>query len=166
MSRAHALFPGTFDPPTLGHLDLVRRAAALFGRVTVMLAEHPTKQAVLTVEERLELLQRCVAGIAGVEVRRHDGLVVQACEELGCTVIVRGVRCGTDFDYEAQMAACNRAMLPRIDTVLLATSPELAHVTGTLVRQIVRMGGQVEPFVPQPVAVLLRRRFPASARQA
>lgn len=160
MERGHALFPGTFDPPTLGHLDLVRRAAALFGRVTVTLAEHPSKQALFSAEERLELLRRCSAEIEGVEVRRHDGLVVQACEDFGCTAIVRGVRSGTDFDYEARMAGCNRTMLPRIDTVLLATSPELSHVTSTLVRQIVRLGGPVEAFVPGPVAALLRERFP------
>ena len=91
---------------------------------------------------------------------RIEGLLVNACEELGATVVVRGVRSGTDFDYEVEMARTNRAMLPRIDTVLLTPSPELAHVSGTLVRQIASMGGDVSAFVPAPVAEALARRFP------
>lgn len=164
MPAAHALFPGTFDPPTLGHVDLVERAAAIFGRVTVALAEHPTKTALFSVEERLVLLRACTAHLKNVEVRRLDGLVVQACERLGCDVIVRGVRCGTDYDYEAQMAGTNRAMLPRIDTVLLATSPEHGHVTSTLVRQIALMGGDAERLVPTVVVDALRQKLPRTPR--
>ncbi|MCZ6597303.1 MAG: pantetheine-phosphate adenylyltransferase [Planctomycetota bacterium] len=164
--ESHALFPGTFDPPTLGHLDVVRRAAALFGRVTVGLADHPTKAGVkagkdgwLPVEERLDLLRECTAGIGGVEVVRIEGLVVDAAEELGATCIVRGVRSGTDFDYEVEMARTNR-MLARIDTCFLASSPETVHVTATLVRQIAGLGRDVSAMVPGPVAALLRERFP------
>lgn len=155
----HVLIPGTYDPPTLGHLDLVRRASALFERTTVALAEHPTKASLFAVEERLALLRECAAGLPGVEIVRLDGLVVDACEGLGCDAIVRGVRNGTDYAYEAQMAGTNRALLPRIDTLLLATSPEVAHVTSTLVRQIASMGGDVSALVPGPVASALRERF-------
>lgn len=157
---SHALFPGTFDPPTAGHIDLARRAARLFGRVTVAVADHPTKNALFSLEERLSLLEASLAGVEGARVARIAGLVVDACEELGATVVVRGVRSGTDFDYEVEMARTNRAMLPRIDTVLLTPSPELAHVSGTLVRQIASMGGDVGAFVPAPVAEALARRFP------
>ncbi len=156
----HVLFPGTFDPPTLGHLDLVRRAAALFGRVTVAVADHPSKTALFSVEERLALLEESTAGIPGVAVARISGLVVDACKDLGATAIVRGVRNGTDFDYELELARTNRAMLPEADTVLLAPAPEFAHVSATLVRQIASLGGDVDPFVPPPVAEALRRRFP------
>jgi pantetheine-phosphate adenylyltransferase len=161
MPPLHALFPGTFDPPTAGHLDVIRRAARIFPRVTVALAEHPTKQALFTAAERIALLERCTEDLDGVFVQRLAGLVVRACEELGCDVIVRGVRCGTDFDYEAQMAGTNRALLPRVDTVLLATAPEFSHVTATLVRQVASMGGDVSALVPGPVAEALRERFGA-----
>jgi len=155
----HALFPGTFDPPTLGHLDLVERAARLFDRVTVAIATHPTKEALFSLEARLELLRECTAAWPNVGVHRLDGLVVRAAEELACDVIVRGVRSGIDFEYEAQMAGTNRAMLPRLDTVLLVTAPALAHVRGTLVRQIAAMGGDVSSMVPAPVARALAERF-------
>lgn len=155
---SHVLFPGTFDPPTLGHLDLVQRAARLFGRVTVGLAEHPTKAALFSAEERLALLRECIGSARGVAVVRLEGLVVQACEALGCDAILRGLRSGSDYDYEAQMARTNRAMLPRIDTVFLASAPELAHISSTLVRQIAQLGGDASLFVPENVAKALRKR--------
>lgn len=156
---AHALFPGTFDPPTLGHLDLVVRATRLFGRVSVALAEHHAKQALFPAEERVALWRECLGGIEGAQVVRLRGLVVDACEELGCGVIVRGVRSGTDFDYEAQMAGTNRALRPAIETALLVTRPELSHISSTLVRQIASMGGDASALVPPPVAEALRARF-------
>ena len=155
----HVLIPGTFDPPTLGHLDLVRRAARLFDRVTVGLAVHPTKASLFEVEERMALLRACVTDLAEVHVARLEGLVVDACEELGCDGIVRGVRNGTDYAYEAQMAGTNRALPGRIDTLLLATSPGVSHITSTLVRQIAGMGGDASALVPPPVAQALRERF-------
>ena len=151
----HALFPGTFDPPTLGHIDLVTRSARLFGRVTVALAEHPSKRPALEVIERMRLLEECTQDIAGVAVVRLEGLVVEAAARLGCDVLVRGVRCGTDFDYEAQMAGTNAALAPGLDTVLLATSPRFSHITGTLVRQVAAMGGDTRALVPAPVALAL-----------
>jgi pantetheine-phosphate adenylyltransferase len=155
----HALLPGTFDPPTLGHLDLAGRAARLFGRVTVGLAEHPSKQALFAVEERLALLRECLAGIEGAGVVLLRGLVVDAARELGCQVIVRGVRSGTDFDYEAQMAGTNRVLAPEVETALLVTRADLSHISSTLVRQIASMGGDASPLVPSPVAAALRARF-------
>ena len=157
-----ALFPGTFDPFTLGHLDLVARARALFGRVTVGVAQNPEKQALFVAEERAELVRGAVAQIEGVEVVLVAGLIVQACQDLSADVIVRGARSGTDFDYEAQMARTNRGLLPRIDTVLLVPAPEHAHVSSTLVRQIAGLGGDASSLVPANVARALRRRFPSS----
>ena len=159
-STRHALFPGTFDPFTLGHRDLVLRAQRLFGRVTVGVARNPEKQALYPAEERAELVRGAFAGRPGVEVTLVPGLIVDACRELGADVIVRGVRSGTDFDLEVQMARTNRILLPEVDTVLLAPAPELAHVSSTLVRQIASMGGDASAFVPGNVAESLRARFP------
>jgi pantetheine-phosphate adenylyltransferase len=155
----HVLFPGTFDPPTLGHLDLITRAAQLFGRITVGLADNSAKAALFSVEERLGLLRECTAGIPGVEVARIAGLVVQACEELGCRAVLRGLRSSGDYDYEAQMARTNHVLAPGIETVFLASSAEVAHVSSTLVRQIASLAGDTGKLVPAPVAAALRRRF-------
>lgn len=155
----HALFPGTFDPPTLGHLALVRRALELFDRVTVALAAHPTKRTLFTIEEREQLLRECLEGQERVSVVNFDGLVVDGAREHGCDVIVRGVRSGTDFDYEVTLARNNRAMLPALDTVLLVPDPAVAHVTSTIVREVAALGGDPKPFVPAPVASALAAKF-------
>jgi pantetheine-phosphate adenylyltransferase len=154
----HALFPGTFDPVTRGHLDLVRRARQLFGRVTIAVAHNPEKKTLFGPEERVELLRGATRELADVEVTLIDGLVVDACAKLGADVIVRGVRSGTDYDVEVDMARTNREMLPRIETVLLAPSPEHAHVSSTLVRQILALGGDASAFVPAGVARALKER--------
>jgi len=163
-----ALLPGTFDPPTLGHLDLVQRALGIFAHVTVGLAEHPTKAALFTVEERLELWRASLAELLSdedrerVDVRAFDGLVAHAAQRFGCAALVRGVRNGTDFDYEMQMATTIRHLAADVETCLLTTRPELAHVTGTLARQIARMSGPIDSFVPAPVVAALRARFPGA----
>ncbi|MBI5434878.1 MAG: pantetheine-phosphate adenylyltransferase [Planctomycetes bacterium] len=155
----HALFPGTFDPVTLGHLDLVRRAAAAFDRVTVAVAVHPTKTGLLSAEERLELLADALKGLDNVAVARLEGLVVDGCRAHGAGFILRGLRSAADVDYELQMARSNRALAPEIETVLLASTPEHAHISSTLVRQIAEMGGELTSFVPKSVARRLRARF-------
>jgi pantetheine-phosphate adenylyltransferase len=154
----HALFPGTFDPVTRGHLDLVRRARQLFARVTIAVAQNPEKKTLFGPEERAELLREATRELADVEVTLIDGLVVDACAKLGADVIIRGVRSGTDYDFEVDMARTNREMLPRIETVLLAPSPEHAHVSSTLVRQILALGGDASAFVPAGVARALKER--------
>jgi len=155
----HVLFPGTFDPPTLGHLDLVTRAARLFARVTVAVAENPTKQALFGVEERLTLLRECTASLDNVGVARVAGLAVDACRQLGATAVLRGLRSGADFDYEAQMARTNRTLAPGIDTVFLAGSADVAHIRATLVRQIASLGGDCSKLVPPSVNAALKKRF-------
>jgi pantetheine-phosphate adenylyltransferase len=160
MPSRHALFPGTFDPVTLGHLDVLRRARVLFERVTIAVATNTEKQSLFGVEERLQLLRAVTADLPGVAVEALPGLVVDACRALGAGVVVRGVRSGTDFDYEVQMARTNRAMAGDVETVLFVPSPEHAHVSSTLVRQIASLGGDVSGFVPAAVAELLRARYP------
>jgi pantetheine-phosphate adenylyltransferase len=156
----HALVPGTFDPPTLGHVDLVERAARLFPRVTVGVAEHPTKQCLFAAGEREAQLRACLAHLPTVAVAGVDGLVVDACRRLGCDTIVRGIRSGTDFDYERPMAETNKALSTGVETVFLATSPLVSHLSSTLVRQVASMGGDVGGLVPRPVARALLERFP------
>lgn len=158
-NSTHALFPGTFDPFTLGHLDLVTRSSELFEQVTVAVASHPTKTGLFSVEERVQLIEEATAGIRGVQCVVISGLVVAACEDLGCDVIVRGARSGSDFDYEIQMANTNRE-LTGVETVIMAPSAARTHISSTLVRQVASMGGDVASFVPAGVLQALLLRFP------
>jgi len=158
----HAIFPGTFDPFTFGHLDVARRAADLFGKVTVLVAAHPSKKRVLGAEERCRLIQEVLAGLEGFHVATTEGLLVDACREHGADVVVRGVRSAADLEYESRMAHANRALLPSLDTVFLAPAPALAHISSTLVRQIASMGGDVTPFVPPAIADAMHRLFASS----
>lgn len=159
----HAVFPGTFDPFTLGHLDLVRRAAHLFDRVTVAVAEHHSKSALFGVEERLSLAEESLvaedgSSLAGVHVAVLEGLLVEGCRALGAAAVVRGIRSAADLEYERAMALTNRAIAPEVETVLLMPAPEFGHISSTLVRQVARMGGDVTPFVPAPVVAALARQ--------
>ncbi len=159
MSASHAVFPGTFDPPTLGHLDLVRRACALFDRVTVAVARHPIKDQILDPDQRRALFERVLAAsdLEGrVDVVVLDGLLVEGCRRLGATVILRGLRGGLDLEYERPMVLTNRSLAEEIETVFLLPEAGVAHISSTLVRQIARMGGDVSPFVPPPVTDHLR----------
>lgn len=153
----HALFPGTFDPVTLGHLDLVRRAAGLYARVTVGVAHNPDKRELLPLERRIELLREVTRELDGVAVEALEGLVVDGARRLGAGVILRGVRHAGDFEYEAQMARCNSDLEPGIDTLFFVSSPRHAHISSSLVRQVAEFGGDLEPFVPPAVARALSR---------
>ena len=159
VQERHGVFPGTFDPVTFGHLDLIQRAAVLFDRLTIIVAAHHDKRHVLSVEERVALLREATAGESHVEVAAMDGLLVDSARSLGATAIVRGIRSAADLEYERQLALTNRAMATDIETVLLFSSPEHAHVSSTLVRQIARLGGDLSPFVPPPVIEALAGRF-------
>jgi pantetheine-phosphate adenylyltransferase len=152
----HALFPGTFDPFTLGHLDLAERALSLFGKLTVGVAHNADKRTLFTMEERIELVRDSLAGLGPVRVAAIEGLVVDAALALRATVLVRGVRGGADFDYEVAMARTNAELAGGLETVLLAPAPRFAHVSSSLVRQIALAGGDASPFVPDAVASALR----------
>ena len=154
----HALFPGTFDPVTLGHLDVIRRASGLFARLTVAVARNPEKSQLLDLERRMALLREVSAGLGNVEVLPLDGLVALGARDLGAGVIVRGARHAGDFEYEAQMARCNAKLAPGVETLILVSAPEHAHISSTLVRQIAGCGGALEGFVPPAVARALARR--------
>ncbi len=159
-----ALFAGSFDPITLGHLDVVHNAVRLVDRLVLAIGIHPGKTSLFSAEERLEMLgQICapVARAAGCEFActTFADLVVAAARRASATILIRGVRDATDFDYEMQMAGMNGAMAPEVQTVFLPASPTVRPITATLVRQIAGMGGDVSPFVPAQVAARLKKKF-------
>ena len=158
-----ALYPGSFDPLTNGHVDMLRASFALCNRLVVAIGVHASKTPMLPVEDRLRLIDEVAGPLArdagtGLEVRTFEGLVVNFAREVGATILIRGLRDGTDLDYEMQMAGMNRTMAPELQTVFLPASPGERHITATLVRQIAAMGGDVAPFVPPAVAQSLRER--------
>jgi pantetheine-phosphate adenylyltransferase len=163
MSRT-ALYPGSFDPITKGHLDVVRQAVRIADRLVMAIGIHPGKTPLLTPEERLELLvETCTplaeeAGCALGCITFSD-LVVNAARREGATLLIRGLRDRGDFDYEMQMAGMNAAMAPGVQTVFLPASPLVRPITATLVRQIAGMGGDVTAFVPAAVATRLKQKF-------
>ena len=153
MSRI-ALYPGSFDPLTNGHVAMLGAAARLFDRVVVAIGVHPGKAPLFSVEERKRLIEESF-GASMLTVVTFDGLVVAAARVHGARTIIRGLRDGTDLDYEMQMAGMNAAMAPEVQTLFLPAEPAVRHITATLVRQIALMGGDVSPFVPAPVAAAL-----------
>ena len=159
-----ALFAGSFDPITLGHLDVVRKAVRLVDRLVLAIGMHPGKTPLFSADERLAMLEEIcgpVARAAGCEIActTFADLVVAAARRTGATVLIRGVREATDFDYEMQMAGMNAAMAPEVETVFLPASPAVRPITATLVRQIAGMGGDVSAFVPAQVAARLKKKF-------
>jgi pantetheine-phosphate adenylyltransferase len=159
-----ALFAGSFDPITNGHLDVVGKAVRLADRLVLAIGIHPGKTPLFTTEERLAMANEICAPLgraAGCEVvcTTFANLVVAAARQAGATVLVRGVRDATDFDYEMQMAGMNAAMAPEVQTVFLPAAPAVRPITATLVRQIAGMGGDVSAFVPAPVAARLKTKF-------
>jgi pantetheine-phosphate adenylyltransferase len=162
MPRA-ALYTGSFDPVTNGHLDVVRRACRLVDRLVIAIGVHSGKTPMVPAEERAAMLREACGPIAAkegasLEVITFDDLAVAAARRLGASIIVRGVRDGTDLDYEMQMGAMNEAMAPEVETVLLPASPSVRPITATLVRQIARMGGDVSAFVPPLVNERLKAK--------
>lgn len=160
LERGHALYPGTFDVLTLGHLDIVRRASTIFRRLTVAVAQNPGKAAPLfTVAERVEMLREAVADLANVDVASFEGLTVQFARRIGANVIVRGLRAVSDFEFELQMAMMNESLNPEICTVFMAPAPAYSFLSSSLVKEIARFGGDVAEYVPPHVAEKLINRL-------
>lgn len=159
-----AIVPGSFDPLTLGHVDLVRRAAVLFERVVVAILINDQKVPLMAQEERVALAAEVFRDTPAVEVETFDGLLTEYAERRGAAAVVRGLRSGADFEYELPMALMNRRLRPKHETVFLAPAPELAYISSRLVKEIWRLGGDVSGLVPGPVAERLRARQPAGAR--
>lgn len=154
-----ALYPGSFDPVTRGHLDLVERALPLFDRLTVAVARNSSKQATFAVDERVRMLQEVLPDDDRLVVTSFSGLVVDFCRSQGIGAILRGVRTVSDFEYEYQMALTNRHLAPAIETVFVMPSVQFSYVSSSLIREIVRNGGDVSSFLPPSVERALRERL-------
>ena len=160
MSEARvALVAGSFDPITNGHLDVIRRAHHLFGRVVVAVLVNPGKSPMLSLDERLAVVRDTVADSAGIDVVAFEGLLVDVAAAHGATVVVRGLRSVSDFEHEWPMARMNATLLPGLETVYLSSSAEWAHVSSSLVRQIHALGGAIDAFVPPAVLGRLREKI-------
>lgn len=164
-ARPIAVFTGTFDPITLGHVDVIRRAAALFRPLVVGVGSNPEKVSLFEIDDRVELVRASTAGIAGVLVEPFDGLAVRFVRSRGASVIIRGVRSVSDMDYEITMAGANRCLEPGVETVFLPAAESLTYISSTLIRQIAREAGRRElaKFVPEPVIAPLLAKFRAGA---
>ena len=154
-----AVYPGSFDPPTKGHEDLVRRSLALADRLIVAVAVNLLKQPLFSVEERLDMLRKAVGDDKRVSFEAFDGLLADFAKRVGATIIVRGLRAVSDFEYEFQMALMNRQLHPSLETVFLVPAVDLTYLSSSLVREVARFGGDVGPMVHPVVASALARRF-------
>ena len=154
-----AFYPGSFDPITYGHLNIIERALDIFDRVTVLMAVNPHKPSLFTPEEKMEMIREATRDWPQVEVDRTEGLIVDYARSSGIRIAVRGLRAVTDFENEFAMALTNRSLWPEFDTVFLMTRSDFMYLSSTVVRQIAEMGGEVDQFVPPCVARRLRERF-------
>ncbi len=153
-----AVYPGSFDPVTRGHEDLIRRSLAFVDRVVVAVAVNVAKQPLFTLEERVGMIRETVR-LPGVDVQSFEGLLVEFARRIGASVIVRGLRAVSDFEYEFQMALMNRNLDPKLETVFLVPAFDLTYLSSSLVREVARFGGDVSPLVHPAVQQALKRKF-------
>jgi pantetheine-phosphate adenylyltransferase len=154
-----AIYPGSFDPPTRGHEDLIRRAAALADQLIVAVAINPNKAPLFSVEERLVMLQEIVGAETHVELASFAGLLADFARDRGACIVIRGLRAVSDFEYEFQMALMNRTLNQELETVFLVPSVDLTYLSSSMVREVARFGGKLDGLVSPPVARVLRARF-------
>jgi pantetheine-phosphate adenylyltransferase len=163
---AVAIYPGSFDPITFGHIDIVRRARKLFSKLYIAVVANPHKHPLFTVEERVELTKAALAeeGINGLEVISYDGLLVDCAREHHAGAIVRGLRANSDFEYEFQMALTNRDLAPQFESVFFMTAGKYSFLASSMVKEVCTYGGDVSTFVPRSVEAALRRKLEAGHR--
>ncbi|MDH7568067.1 MAG: pantetheine-phosphate adenylyltransferase [Armatimonadota bacterium] len=153
-----AIYPGTFDPVTNGHLDVIERAAAVFGEVVVAVAVNPDKSPTFSLEERVAMVRESCRHLPNVQVASIPGLLVDFAREIGAKVIVKGLRAVSDFEFEFQMAQANRKLNPEVETVFLTTASQYSFLSSSMVKQIAELGGDVSEFLPEPVQQRFRER--------
>ena len=157
-----AVYPGTFDPLTYGHMDIIERAAALFGKLIVGIYENPSKQPLFPLEQRVELVKEAVTGLSNVHVKAFKGLTVDFIHQIGGRVMIRGLRANSDFEREFEMALMNRKLAPDIELLCLMTSSQYQFLSSSLIKEVAKLGGCLEGMVPDHVAVALREKFSVS----
>lgn len=160
-----AVYPGSFDPVTNGHLDVIRRAAGIFDKVIVGVGRNVGKAPLFTTEERVFLIETAVSELQNVEVQSFDGMLVAFAKQHGASVLVKGLRAISDFEYEFQMALANRHLDPSVETMFLMTSAEYQFLSSSIVKEMVRVGGDCSPLVPSVVMDALRRSFDVNTSQ-
>jgi pantetheine-phosphate adenylyltransferase len=159
-----ALCPGSFDPPTNGHIDVIERTSRHFERVIVAVIANPSKQSLFSLEERKNMLGEALAHLNNVSIDSFDGLLVDFARRSDVSVVVKGLRAVSDFEYELQMAEMNAALAPGLDTMFVTAKPAWAFLSSSLVKEVARFGGPVEGLVPEAVAIALKERFSGSTR--
>ena len=157
--KSRAVYPGTFDPVTYGHIDLIQRARRIFDEVVVAVAHNPGKYPMFTVEERVQLLKRATRAISGVRIDHFDSLVVNYVRRQGSRVMIRGLRMLSDFEYEFQMALTNRKLADRVETIFMMPSESYAYISARLIKEAGALGADLSAFVPPFVAAALRRKL-------
>ena len=160
-----ALYPGTFDPITFGHIDIAVRATKIFTKVIAVIAENPDKRHLFSANERFVMVKEAFRGVPKIEVISYPGLIVDCLREHNASVLIRGLRALSDFDYEFQMAFTNRTMLAGAETVFLMPSAKYVYLNSAMVKEIARLGGDVVPFVPECVRKRLRKKFGAGLQR-
>jgi pantetheine-phosphate adenylyltransferase len=160
---AVAIYPGSFDPITHGHIDIARRARKLFSKLVIAVVANPHKNPLFTLEERVELTKQALReeDVSGIEVTSYDGLLVECARIHGADAIVRGLRANSDFEYEFQMALANRDLAPEFESVFFMTAGNYSFLASSMVKEVARYGGAVANFVPKSVERALRKKFPA-----
>ena len=162
--QALAVYPGSFDPFHMGHFDIVTRASQIFPRVVVGILENTAKGSLFTAPDRAEMIRELYVGTPAIEIRPFTGLLVSFLKELDATIVIRGMRAVSDFEYEFQMALMNRRLYPQAETVFLTPKEEYTYLSSRLVREVVALGGDVRGLVPEPIRIRLEARFRRPAR--
>lgn len=157
--KGRCVFPGSFDPPTRGHIDLIRRAARIFPEVSAVVLRNPAKEGCFSPEERVELLRKACAGIPNVRVEAFDGLLVDYARRTEADVVVRGLRSAGDFENEFYMAQANRSLAPQVETLFLPTSPEHSYVSSSMAREVARFGGDFAALIPPEILPEVQERL-------
>lgn len=155
-----AIYPGTFDPVTFGHVDLIKRCLCIFDKVIVSVAPSPKKAPLFTAQERVHMIREATKGLGNVEVEVFEGLLVEHVIKKGGSVVIRGLRAVSDFEYELQMALMNRRLSDKVETVFMMPSEEYSYTSSTVIKEVAGFGGSVEGLVPDIVLTYLKKRFP------
>lgn len=158
-TKRSAVYPGSFDPITYGHIDLIQRMSGHYDEIVVLLAENFSKSSLFTAEERKQLVTECLAKIANVRVEVFSGLTVDYARKLGATTILRGLRAISDFEYEFAMANMNRRLAPDIETLIVFTSPEYSYISSRMVKEVAKYGGSLKDLVPPSVSEALTKKL-------